>query len=168
MIFVVQKQRTNAKSGRTKVADWQDVGVDKSTQWSLSNWERSGRNLSYFEDRFCVKSCYSSIAILLVHAAKLESRFPLITETTSSIDHTQHMMNVKCDSLRRTPPTGVQFAINDICAPVMKCVIRKPPVAKIDWFAQCITLLGVSCQVTIRTRQMSCQIYCDIRKCGPR
>ena len=29
MIFCRKKQRTNAKSGRTKVADWQDVGVEK-------------------------------------------------------------------------------------------------------------------------------------------
>ena len=27
MIFCRKKQRTNAKSSRTKVADWQDVGV---------------------------------------------------------------------------------------------------------------------------------------------
>ena len=32
MIFCRKKQRTNAKSGRTKVADWQDVGVEKSTR----------------------------------------------------------------------------------------------------------------------------------------
>ena len=32
MIFCFKKQRTNAKSGRTKVADWQDVGVDKFTR----------------------------------------------------------------------------------------------------------------------------------------
>ena len=32
------------KSGRTKVADWQDVGVEKSTRLSLSNWERPARN----------------------------------------------------------------------------------------------------------------------------
>ena len=31
MIFCREKQRTNAKSGRTKVADWQDVGVEKIT-----------------------------------------------------------------------------------------------------------------------------------------
>ena len=30
--FCRKKQRTNAKRGRTKVADWQDVGVEKSTR----------------------------------------------------------------------------------------------------------------------------------------
>ena len=28
--FFRKKKRTNAKSGRTKVADWQDLGVEKS------------------------------------------------------------------------------------------------------------------------------------------
>ena len=32
MIFVVKKQKTNAKIGLTKIADWQDVGVDKITR----------------------------------------------------------------------------------------------------------------------------------------
>ena len=31
MIFFRKKQRTNAKNGLTKVPDWQDVGVEKST-----------------------------------------------------------------------------------------------------------------------------------------
>ena len=43
---------TNAKSGRTKVADWQDVGAENVTRWSLSNWEREGRFSSNFEDIF--------------------------------------------------------------------------------------------------------------------
>ena len=35
MIFCRKKQRTDAKSGRTKVADWQDVGIEKSTRGQI-------------------------------------------------------------------------------------------------------------------------------------
>ena len=32
------------KSGRSKIADWQHVGAEKSTPWSLSNCNRTARN----------------------------------------------------------------------------------------------------------------------------
>ena len=64
--FFVVKQRTNAKNGRTKVADWQDVGVEKFTRLSLSNWDSTARFSSHVQDKFvrtdfCAQGCYSSI-----------------------------------------------------------------------------------------------------------
>ena len=59
--FGRKKQRSNAKSGGTKIADNQHVGAYKLTRWSLLNLERKARFSSTFEDRFWGQSCYSSI-----------------------------------------------------------------------------------------------------------
>ena len=40
------------KASGPKVADWRYVGVEKNTRWLEWNWDRKGRHLSYFEDRF--------------------------------------------------------------------------------------------------------------------
>ena len=52
MIFCRKKQRTNANICRTKVAGWQDVGVEKFTPLLVSKWESTTKNRSNFEDRF--------------------------------------------------------------------------------------------------------------------
>ena len=52
IFFGRKKQRTNAKSGRTKVADWQDVGVELIHAMIAVELVAHGRNSSNFEDRF--------------------------------------------------------------------------------------------------------------------
>ena len=48
MIFCCKTQRTNAKSGRPKVADWKVAMWKKFTGRLVSKWERTGRNWSNF------------------------------------------------------------------------------------------------------------------------
>ena len=48
MIFCRKTQRTNAKSGRPKVADWKVAMWKKITGRLVSKWERTGRNWSNF------------------------------------------------------------------------------------------------------------------------
>ena len=52
MIFCRKKQRSNAKRSRTKVADWQDLGVEKITAMIAVKLGAPGRNTSNFEDIF--------------------------------------------------------------------------------------------------------------------
>ena len=42
-LFVRKKQRATAKSCRTKVADWQDIGVEKFTPWLVSKMGAHGQ-----------------------------------------------------------------------------------------------------------------------------
>ena len=51
MIFCRKTQRTNAKSGRPKVADWKVAMWKKITGRLVSKWERTGRNWSNFAHR---------------------------------------------------------------------------------------------------------------------
>ena len=48
MIFCRKTQRTNAKSGRPKVAHWKVAMWKKFTGCLVSKWERTGRNWSNF------------------------------------------------------------------------------------------------------------------------
>ena len=57
MIFYRKKQWTNAKSGRTKVADWQYIGVYKRCR--IGSARVDFRQI--LRTDFCVQGCYSSI-----------------------------------------------------------------------------------------------------------
>ena len=48
--FVKNNGQENAKIGRTKVADWQHVGSEKSTPLSPSNGDHTARNSSHVKD----------------------------------------------------------------------------------------------------------------------
>ena len=50
MIFSGKTKYNKTQKVVAEVADWQDVGVEKSTPLSLSNCDRTARNVSNFED----------------------------------------------------------------------------------------------------------------------
>ena len=64
MIFCRKKQKTNAKSGRTKVADWQDVGVENLRHDWCPNGSTRQKNGAILRTDFCEQSSYSSIDVL--------------------------------------------------------------------------------------------------------
>ena len=63
IIFCRKTQRTHAKSGRPKVADWKDAMWKKFTGRLVSKWERTGRNGPILQTHTRVS--YSSIDAVL-------------------------------------------------------------------------------------------------------
>ena len=61
MIFCRKKQRTNAKSGRTKVTDWQDVGVENVSDDRCRIGPARSEIRQIMRTDFCGQSSYSSI-----------------------------------------------------------------------------------------------------------
>ena len=83
--FVIKNEGQTQKASGSKVADWQDVGVEKCTPWLVSNWDRTGRNWSNFEDRFVETDFGDSPPIDSKCYAVNSNIFPFWTESIKGI-----------------------------------------------------------------------------------